>query len=150
MFRQEAPGKKHRPSQAFPALQLTTSKHIREQSLDSSLGQWEESSVLTLTHFFIVSNLSTYNLGELSEDVEAASETTTDQEDQTKDRESGGEKELTKGTVCFFMIDGQCGLREAVRKVFFNPPPRPVRGEQEEQGNASSKQRRSCFGWSHV
>lgn len=36
--------------------------------------------------------------GELSEDVEAASETTTDQEDQTKDRESGGEKELTKGT----------------------------------------------------
>lgn len=35
--------------------------------------------------------------GELSEDVEAASETTTDQEDQTKDRESGGEKELTKG-----------------------------------------------------
>lgn len=36
--------------------------------------------------------------GELSEDVEAASETTTDQEDQTKDRESGGEKDLTKGT----------------------------------------------------
>lgn len=36
--------------------------------------------------------------GELSEDVEAASETTTDQEDQTKDRESGGEKELIKGT----------------------------------------------------
>lgn len=30
--------------------------------------------------------------------MEAASETTTDQEDQTKDRESGGEKELTKGT----------------------------------------------------
>jgi len=30
--------------------------------------------------------------------VEAASETTTDQEDQTKDRESGGERELTKGT----------------------------------------------------
>lgn len=37
-------------------------------------------------------------LGELSEDVEAASETITDQEDQTKDRESGGEKELTTGT----------------------------------------------------
>ncbi|GAA6083953.1 zinc finger homeobox protein 3 isoform X1 [Tachysurus ichikawai] len=36
--------------------------------------------------------------GELSEDVEAASETTTDQEDQTKDRECGGEKELTKET----------------------------------------------------
>ncbi len=30
--------------------------------------------------------------------MEAASETTTDQEDQTKDRESGGERELTKGT----------------------------------------------------
>lgn len=30
--------------------------------------------------------------------MEAASEITTDQEDQTKDRESGGEKELTKGT----------------------------------------------------
>lgn len=30
--------------------------------------------------------------------MEAASETTTEQEDQTKDRESGGEKELTKGT----------------------------------------------------
>ncbi|GLD74755.1 zinc finger homeobox protein 3 isoform X2 [Lates japonicus] len=40
---------------------------------------------------------------ELSEDVEAASETTTDQEDQTKDRESGGEKELTKGTGGVFM-----------------------------------------------
>lgn len=30
--------------------------------------------------------------------MEAASETTTDQEDQTKDRESGGDKELTKRT----------------------------------------------------
>ena len=30
--------------------------------------------------------------------MEAASETTTDQEDQTKDRESGGDKDLTKGT----------------------------------------------------
>lgn len=30
--------------------------------------------------------------------MEAASETTTEQEDQTKDREGGGEKELTKGT----------------------------------------------------
>ncbi|KAJ8271309.1 hypothetical protein COCON_G00101680 [Conger conger] len=35
---------------------------------------------------------------ELSEDVEPACEATADQEDQTKDRESGGEKEPTKGT----------------------------------------------------
>lgn len=30
--------------------------------------------------------------------MEAASENTTDQEDQTKGRDSGGERELTKGT----------------------------------------------------
>ncbi|KPP62102.1 hypothetical protein Z043_119734 [Scleropages formosus] len=36
--------------------------------------------------------------GEVSEDVEAASETATDQEDQTKEPESGGDKEPTKGT----------------------------------------------------
>ncbi|CAL8403682.1 unnamed protein product [Boreogadus saida] len=47
------------------------------------------------TRLILVHNRS---LGELSEDVEAASETTTDQEDQTKDRESGGDKDLTKGT----------------------------------------------------
>uniref|UniRef100_A0A8C6T0P1 Zinc finger homeobox 3 n=1 Tax=Neogobius melanostomus TaxID=47308 RepID=A0A8C6T0P1_9GOBI len=36
---------------------------------------------------------------ELSEDVEAASETTTDQEDQTKERESGGTRSSPKGQV---------------------------------------------------
>ncbi|XP_061738436.1 zinc finger homeobox protein 3 isoform X2 [Nerophis ophidion] len=52
-----------------------------------------------LSSIFTIRKCPSSDTGELSEDVEAASETTTDQEDQTKDRESGGEKELTKGTA---------------------------------------------------
>uniref|UniRef100_A0A3B4V0J4 Zinc finger homeobox 3b n=1 Tax=Seriola dumerili TaxID=41447 RepID=A0A3B4V0J4_SERDU len=75
-------------------------KHQRSESLrklqrlQKGLPEEEED----LSSIFTIRKCPSSDTGELSEDVEAASETTTDQEDQTKDRESGGEKELTKGT----------------------------------------------------
>ena len=48
--------------------------------------------------------------------MEAASETTTEQEDQTKDRESGGEKELATGTGKAYIytthMQGHTALRD--------------------------------------
>uniref|UniRef100_A0AAV2LTW6 Zinc finger homeobox 3 n=1 Tax=Knipowitschia caucasica TaxID=637954 RepID=A0AAV2LTW6_KNICA len=52
-----------------------------------------------LSSIFTIRKCPSSDTGELSEDVEAASETTTHQEDQTKEGESGGDKELTKGTA---------------------------------------------------
>ncbi|XP_007570506.1 zinc finger homeobox protein 3 isoform X1 [Poecilia formosa] len=75
-------------------------KHQRSESLRKlqrlQKGLPEEDE--DLSSIFTIRKCPSSDTGELSEDVEAASETTTDQEDQTKDRESGGEKELTKGT----------------------------------------------------
>ncbi|KAM3877016.1 zinc finger homeobox protein 3 [Diretmus argenteus] len=75
-------------------------KHQRSESLRKlqrlQKGLPEEED--DLSTIFTIRKCPSSDTGELSEDVEAASETTTDQEDQTKDRESGGEKELTKGT----------------------------------------------------
>lgn len=76
-------------------------KHQRSESLrklqrlQKGLPEEEED----LSSIFTIRKCPSSDPGELSEDVEAASETTTDQEDQTKDRESGGDKELTKGTA---------------------------------------------------
>ncbi|XP_048828787.1 zinc finger homeobox protein 3-like isoform X1 [Brienomyrus brachyistius] len=49
---------------------------------------------------FTIVKCPSADTGELSEDVEAAGETAADQEDQTKDRESGGEKETSKAPAC--------------------------------------------------
>nr|XP_023646473.1 zinc finger homeobox protein 3 isoform X3 [Paramormyrops kingsleyae] len=65
------------------------------QRLQKGLPEEEEE----LGAIFTIRKCPSADTGELSEDVEAAGETATDQEDQTKDRESGGEKELTKGTA---------------------------------------------------
>ncbi|KAI4831085.1 hypothetical protein KUCAC02_002686, partial [Chaenocephalus aceratus] len=76
-------------------------------------------------------------LGELSEDVEAASETTTDQEDQTKDRESGGEKELTKGTA----VSGHSERHQSDSPI---PSKRPSSRSETSESPLSSKRPRTA------
>ncbi|KAK1891447.1 Zinc finger homeobox protein 3, partial [Dissostichus eleginoides] len=74
---------------------------------------------------------------ELSEDVEAASETTTDQEDQTKDRESGGEKELTKGTA----VSGHSERHQSDSPI---PSKRPSSRSETSESPLSSKRPRTA------
>ncbi|KAJ8252713.1 hypothetical protein COCON_G00220250, partial [Conger conger] len=70
------------------------------QRLQKGLPEEEELSAI-----FSIRKCAPDNAGELSEDVEAAGEASTDQEDQTKDGESGGEKELAKGTGASSQVD---------------------------------------------
>ncbi|KAM8876239.1 zinc finger homeobox protein 3 isoform 2-T6 [Synchiropus picturatus] len=106
-------------------------KHQRSESLrklqrlQKGLPEDEED----LSSIFTIRKCSSSDTGELSEDVEAVSETTTDQEDQTKDRESGGEKELTKGT----------GLLERTQSDSPNPSKRPSSRSDLSESPLSSK-----------
>ncbi|KAM9816659.1 zinc finger homeobox protein 3 [Neosynchiropus ocellatus] len=109
-------------------------KHQRSESLrklqrlQKGLPEDEED----LSSIFTIRKCSSSDTGELSEDVEAVSETTTDQEDQTKDRESGGEKELTKGT-------GVSSLLERTQSDSPNPSKRPSSRSDLSESPLSSK-----------
>ncbi|XP_033847610.1 zinc finger homeobox protein 3 isoform X1 [Periophthalmus magnuspinnatus] len=95
-------------------------KHQRSESLRKlqrlQKGLPEEED--DLSSIFTIRKCPSSDTGELSEDVEAASETTTDQEDQTKERESGGDKELTKGTA----VSGPFERRQSESPVLSKRP----------------------------
>ncbi|KAF3832635.1 hypothetical protein F7725_026300 [Dissostichus mawsoni] len=114
-------------------------KHQRSESLrklqrlQKGLPEEEED----LTSIFTIRKCSSSDTGELSEDVEAASETTTDQEDQTKDRESGGEKELTKGTA----VSGHSERHQSDSPI---PSKRPSSRSETSESPLSSKRPRTA------
>ncbi|XP_077374618.1 zinc finger homeobox protein 3 isoform X1 [Festucalex cinctus] len=90
-----------------------------------------------LSSIFTIRKCPSSDTGELSEDVEAASETTTDQEDQTKDRESGGEKELTKGTA----VSGHSEQHQSDSPI---PSKRPSSRSETSESPLSSKRPRAA------